>query len=73
MPESIVKANCWPVAELSENRVTLPNGNRLTTNRASKLRVCYDPAELTEIVKFYVLPINGTLILGGDWLIGNKI
>jgi hypothetical protein len=37
-----------------------------------KLRVNYLPTNLVETLKFYVLPIDSSFIIGGDWLKGNS-
>ena len=37
-----------------------------------KLRVKYLPTKYEEVVKFYILPIDRHILLGGDWLCGNN-
>ena len=37
-----------------------------------KLRVKYLPTKYEEVVKFYILPIDSHILLGGDWLRGNN-
>lgn len=37
------------------------------------MKIDYIPTKQSENVKFYILPIKGTCILGGDWLRGNSI
>ena len=72
VPLSLVKAMQWTVTDVSSSQVKLPNGNILSTSSIVKLKVNYLPTKCTEVIKFYVLPIDSGLMLGGDWLKGNQ-
>ena len=53
--------------------VKLPNGTELTASQFVRLKCSFEGKPRHEIIKFYVLPIMNTIILGGDWLRGNNI
>jgi Retroviral aspartyl protease len=73
VPASVVHVFQFPVCESKDSAVTLPNGAKLMSAQTCKLQIEYIPTKFTESIKFYVLPMEGCLILGGDWLRGNEV
>ena len=73
IPSSFVQALGLDVVDCIASDVKLPNGSVMTAKQYVRLKVTYAPSKFKEVIKFYILPIGGTCILGGDWLRGNKV
>ena len=73
MPIHIARVLNLPVVDCSSSEVKLPNGNVLSASQYVRVKCTYELTNKSEIIKMYLLPITNSIILGGDWLVGNKV
>ena len=73
MPINLARVLNLPVIDCQSSDVKLPNGNILSASQYVRVKCTYELTNKSEVIKLYLLPITNSIILGGDWLVGNNV